>query len=91
MDAVCRKARPPKMGQPDIPVVRFTEVFRQAATSKIITSAYLIRQGKMPTCGRRFAVEVSPSLESASDLYFVEREALVLIRYYGPHSVIMRS
>ena len=31
-----------------VPVVRLTEVFRQAATSKIIGGAHLIRQGKMP-------------------------------------------
>jgi exodeoxyribonuclease V alpha subunit len=48
-----------------IPVVRLTEVFRQAASSKIITSAHLIRQGKMPEL---------QSAESGSDFYFVERE-----------------
>jgi exodeoxyribonuclease V alpha subunit len=48
-----------------VPVVRLTEVFRQAASSKIITSAHLIRQGKMP--GLRSAA-------SGSDVYFVERE-----------------
>jgi exodeoxyribonuclease V alpha subunit len=48
-----------------IPVVRLTEVFRQAASSRIITSAHLIRQGKMPTL---------QSAESGSDFYFVERE-----------------
>jgi hypothetical protein len=31
-----------------VPVVRLMEVFRQAASSKIITSAHLIRHGKMP-------------------------------------------
>ena len=48
-----------------VPVVRLTEVFRQAASSKIITSAHLIRQGKMPELR---------SAESGSDFYFVERE-----------------
>jgi exodeoxyribonuclease V alpha subunit len=48
-----------------VPVVRLTEVFRQAASSKIITSAHLIRQGKMPEL---------QSAESGSDFYFVERE-----------------
>jgi exodeoxyribonuclease V alpha subunit len=48
-----------------VPVVRLTEVFRQAASSKIITSAHLIRQGKMP--------ELRPA-ESGSDFYFVERD-----------------
>src|ERR1700692_3773262 len=48
-----------------VPVVRLIEVFRQAASSKIITSAHLIRQGKMPEL---------QSAESGSDFYFVERE-----------------
>jgi exodeoxyribonuclease V alpha subunit len=48
-----------------VPVVRLTEVFRQAATSKIITSAHLIRQGKMPELR---------SAESMSDFYFIERD-----------------
>jgi exodeoxyribonuclease V alpha subunit len=48
-----------------IPVVRLTEVFRQAATSNIITSAHLIRQGKMP--------ELRPA-EAGSDFHFIERE-----------------
>jgi exodeoxyribonuclease V alpha subunit len=48
-----------------VPVVRLTEVFRQAASSKIITSAHLIREGKMPELR---------SADSGSDFYFVERE-----------------
>ena len=48
-----------------VPVVRLTEVFRQAASSKIITSAHLIRQGKMPELR---------GAESGSDFYFVERD-----------------
>ena len=48
-----------------VPVVRLTEVFRQAATSKIIASAHLIRQGKMPELR---------SAESGSDFYFIERD-----------------
>ena len=48
-----------------VPVVRLTEVFRQAAASKIITSAHLIRQGKMPDLR---------SAEPGSDCHFVERD-----------------
>jgi exodeoxyribonuclease V alpha subunit len=48
-----------------VPVLRLTEVFRQAASSKIITSAHLIRLGKMPEL---------QSVESGSDFYFVGRE-----------------
>jgi exodeoxyribonuclease V alpha subunit len=48
-----------------ISVVRLTEVFRQAAASKIITSAHLIRQGKMPEL---------KTAEPGSDFHFVERD-----------------
>jgi exodeoxyribonuclease V alpha subunit len=48
-----------------VPVLRLTEVFRQAATSKIITSAHSIRQGRMPELR---------SAESGSDFYFIERD-----------------
>jgi exodeoxyribonuclease V alpha subunit len=42
-----------------------TEVFRQAAASKIITSAHLIRQGKMPEFHNP---------EPGSDFHFVESD-----------------
>jgi exodeoxyribonuclease V alpha subunit len=48
-----------------VPVVRLTEVFRQAASSRIITSAHLIRQGTMPELR---------TAESGSDFYFVQRD-----------------
>jgi exodeoxyribonuclease V alpha subunit len=48
-----------------VPVVRLTEVFRQAAASRIITSAHLIRQGRMPEL---------KNPESGSDFHFVERD-----------------
>ncbi|HWI58625.1 MAG TPA: ATP-dependent RecD-like DNA helicase [Bacillota bacterium] len=48
-----------------MPVVRLTEVFRQAAHSRIITNAHRINEGLLP--------EV-PEKESESDFYFVERE-----------------
>ena len=48
-----------------VPVVRLTEVFRQAAASRIITSAHLIRQGRMP--------ELHAS-EPGSDFHFIERD-----------------
>jgi exodeoxyribonuclease V alpha subunit len=47
-----------------LPVVRLTEVFRQAAASKIITGAHLIRQGRMPEFH---------APEPGSDFHFVER------------------
>src|ERR1700674_4576976 len=47
------------------PVVRLTEVFRQAAQSRIITSAHRINQGSIP--------DLSPP-ETQSDFYFVQAE-----------------
>jgi exodeoxyribonuclease V alpha subunit len=48
-----------------VPVVQLTEVFRQAASSKVITNAHLIRQGQMPELR---------TADSDSDFYFVERD-----------------
>jgi exodeoxyribonuclease V alpha subunit len=45
-----------------VPVVRLTEVFRQAAESRIITAAHRINQGAIPDLTRP---------EGASDFYFV--------------------
>ncbi len=45
-----------------VPVVRLTEVFRQAAASRIIVSAHRINQGLIPDLGKP---------EEASDFYFV--------------------
>ena len=46
-----------------VPVVRLTEVFRQAAQSRIITNAHRINQGSMPDFG-------PPG--GGSDFYFVQ-------------------
>src|SRR5438128_8362374 len=48
-----------------VPVVRLTEVFRQAEDSHIITSAHRIRRGQMPD-----VCEADPN----SDFHFVERD-----------------
>jgi exodeoxyribonuclease V alpha subunit len=48
-----------------VPVVRLTEVFRQAAQSRIITSAHRINQGSIP--------DLSPP-ETQSDFYFVQAD-----------------
>jgi len=48
-----------------VPIVRLTEVFRQAAGSQIITNAHRINEGHLP--------EVTPR-GAESDFYFVERE-----------------
>ena len=45
-----------------MPVVRLTEVFRQAATSRIITNAHRINQGQMPDL----------ATAEAGDFYFVD-------------------
>jgi exodeoxyribonuclease V alpha subunit len=48
-----------------VPTARLTEVFRQAAQSRIVTNAHRINQGQMP--------ELSQAKEG-SDFYFVEAE-----------------
>jgi exodeoxyribonuclease V alpha subunit len=47
-----------------VPVVRLTEVFRQAAGSRIVTGAHRVREGKMPDL----------RAAEGSDLYFVEAD-----------------
>ena len=46
-----------------VPVVRLTEIFRQAAESQIITAAYAINQGRMPNL---------KTPEDGGDFYFIE-------------------
>jgi len=48
-----------------VPVVRLTEVFRQAAGSNIITNAHRIRRGQMPDMR---------GADPSSDFHFVERD-----------------
>lgn len=52
------------IGSGTVPVVRLTEVFRQAAASRIIASAHRINAGRLPESGDR---------EALSDFYFIER------------------
>ncbi len=47
-----------------VPVVRLTEVFRQAANSRIITNAHRINEGFMPEL---------PDKQAESDFYFIDR------------------
>jgi exodeoxyribonuclease V alpha subunit len=48
-----------------VPVVRLTEVFRQAAASRIIANAHRINAGQLPEL---------PAKDTPSDFYFVERK-----------------
>jgi exodeoxyribonuclease V alpha subunit len=50
------------IGSGTIPVVRLTEVFRQAAKSRIIVNAHRVNQGKMPEFDRH---------DPESDFYFI--------------------
>ena len=50
------------IGSGAVPVVRLTEIFRQAATSRIVTNAHRINRGQMPE------IERNPE----SDFHFVE-------------------
>ena len=53
------------IGSGALPVVRLTEIFRQAAASRIIVTAHRINQGRMPELAK-------PA--DASDFYFVPAE-----------------
>jgi len=53
------------IGSGVLPVVRLTEVFRQAAKSQIIVNAHRINEGVFPDLGKP---------ESESDFYFVEAD-----------------
>ena len=55
------------IGSGAVPVVRLTEVFRQAAASRIIVNAHRVNHGEMP--------ELAASPDSPSDFYFVEIES----------------
>jgi exodeoxyribonuclease V alpha subunit len=48
-----------------VPVVRLTEIFRQASQSRIITAAYAINRGEMPKPTKS---------EEPSDFYFIEAQ-----------------
>jgi len=54
------------IGSGVVPVVRLTEIFRQAAESQIITSAHAINRGELPN------LEALKSTDS--DFYFFERD-----------------
>ena len=54
------------IGSDAVPVVRLTEVFRQAAQSRIITSAHRINEGRLPDLS---------APEGETDFYFVPAEA----------------
>lgn len=50
-----------------VPIIKLTEIFRQAAKSKIISNAHLINQGKVPN----LSLEKDSNI---SDFYFIEAE-----------------
>jgi exodeoxyribonuclease V alpha subunit len=51
-----------------VPVVRLSEIFRQAKTSRIITNAHKINSGKLPR------VEHNGGFDPANDFYFIEQQ-----------------
>jgi exodeoxyribonuclease V alpha subunit len=53
------------IGSGTVPVVRLTEVFRQAAQSRIITTAHQINQGRIPDLGK---------VDGETDFYFMPAE-----------------
>ncbi|MEZ4535442.1 MAG: hypothetical protein R3D26_10640 [Cyanobacteriota/Melainabacteria group bacterium] len=54
-------------------MVRLTEIFRQAATSKIIVNAHRINEGEMPLSQEK------EKEEELSDFYFVAAETPMLL------------
>jgi exodeoxyribonuclease V alpha subunit len=48
------------IGSGAVPVVRLTEVFRQAAQSRIVTDAHRVNQGLMPELRQRTGERLSP-------------------------------
>lgn len=50
-----------------VPVARLTEIFRQAAQSRIVTNAHRIQAGEMPDLGDA----ATPPRDGLSDFYFV--------------------
>jgi len=52
------------IGSGAVPVVRLTEVFRQAAASRIVVNAHRVNRGEMP--------DLQASPDRPSDFYFVE-------------------
>ena len=53
------------IGSGAVPVVRLTEIFRQAAASRIITAAHSVNRGEMPDLGRA---------DPTSDFHFVQAD-----------------
>jgi exodeoxyribonuclease V alpha subunit len=51
-----------------VPVVRLSEIFRQAKTSRIITNAHKINSGKLPH------VEHNGAFDPANDFYFIDQQ-----------------
>ena len=79
------------IGSGAVPVVRLTEVFRQAATSRVIVNAHRINQGQMP--------EATPAGTERSDFYVVDAaepeiaaaKILAVVRDPDPKGVRSRS
>jgi exodeoxyribonuclease V alpha subunit len=53
------------IGSGSVPVVRLTEIFRQARQSRIVTAAYAINRGQMPEL---------KAAEALADFYFIEAQ-----------------
>ncbi len=70
-----------------VPTVNLTEIFRQAAESRIVTGAHRINQGQLP--------EFPEEGDKSSDLYFVEAEetarALAIIQKMVSESIPRRQ
>jgi exodeoxyribonuclease V alpha subunit len=67
-----------------VPTVRLTEIFRQAATSLIVTNAHRIHDGEMPELGAPSAGGGGAGTDDKRDFFFLEEDdpgkAAVVVR-----------
>ncbi|HVZ72603.1 MAG TPA: ATP-dependent RecD-like DNA helicase [Polyangia bacterium] len=56
-----------------VPTVRLTEIFRQAATSLIVTNAHRIHDGELPELGAAVGAGAGPSADKR-DFFFLEED-----------------
>src|SRR5947208_6263789 len=69
------------IGSGGVPVVRLTEVFRQSATSHIVTNAHRVNQGQMPDLapvegGDFFFVDAADPADAARKIVALVRDRI---------------
>ena len=74
------------IGSGAVPVVRLTEVFRQAATSRVIVNAHRINQGQMPDVGLGRAERTDFYVVDAADPEAAASKILAVVRDRVPRA-----